>query len=456
MKIRVNGKEVSLAELEQEVLRVASEAGYASVEQELRSRLDGLWCEEHDSVAEVEIEPGASIADAGRLRFNTCCDRFRSVVDAALEGFVDSSAGPDGDETGLRAEASATESAAAIASDSEGLASEPVDDTPASHGTSVAVYLCYGTEDKVRIALPLGKALRESGVDVWVKDVELLPGDRQIEQRFGAIERASVFVPVISATSVGEAWVREELTAALISRIEGTMKIVPVLADASELPLALRDTVAVGIADDFGVVAAAAEIARKIFDRVERTPLGPPPSYATSIVYRIPNQTPVDSLVLRLLAELATKEGERRDLRVSDVLESAAEQGADDEAVYESVGILENAGYLTEEGSCCSAREHMRVKLSDRGLEEHFKATIADLPALVQRVAAEIVNEIGVGRSRKEGNTVNLAARVGYPVIVVDHIVRTFGRRGWLTKDYSMRGLDYMDASPALKRFASS
>ena len=51
---------------------------------------------------------------------------------------------------------------------------------------------------------------------------------------------ASVFLVLLSPDSVKSRWIREELDPALIRRLEGVLKVIPILLEPTSIPVPLR------------------------------------------------------------------------------------------------------------------------------------------------------------------------------------------------------------------------
>lgn len=91
------------------------------------------------------------------------------------------------------------------------------------------------------LAEQLARALRNEGVDAWFDSWEIQPGDSLIQKIFTeGLGKCSVFLVLLSPESVESKWVREELDVALIQRIEGTTRVVPVVVRPCVVPVALR------------------------------------------------------------------------------------------------------------------------------------------------------------------------------------------------------------------------
>ena len=112
------------------------------------------------------------------------------------------------------------------------------------------VFLSHSSQDKSRFVIRFAERLREAGVDVWLDDWELLPGDSLIDRIFAeGIAKSDVVIVVLSANTADSNWVKNELNTAAIQRIEGKCRLIPVILDDAEIPTVLRDTVYQSISD---------------------------------------------------------------------------------------------------------------------------------------------------------------------------------------------------------------
>jgi len=109
---------------------------------------------------------------------------------------------------------------------------------------SPKVFLCHAHEDK-EFVRKLGKKLREEGIDAWLDEWELQPGDslrRKIIDE-GGIAESDSFIIVVTPNSIESNWVKTELDAAFTKWIEGKgYKIIPVFwkIKIEKVPLTLQ------------------------------------------------------------------------------------------------------------------------------------------------------------------------------------------------------------------------
>jgi len=139
------------------------------------------------------------------------------------------------------------------------------------------VFLSYSHEDK-DTATKIATSLRAGGIDVWVDRWEIQPGDSLVQKIFEeGLSGADVFLVLISKNSINSKWVRQELDVALIKRIEGITRIIPLILDGVTPPEHLRPLRWVDMSSNFD--NALREIQMAIFKVYERPPLGQPPEF---------------------------------------------------------------------------------------------------------------------------------------------------------------------------------
>jgi hypothetical protein len=141
---------------------------------------------------------------------------------------------------------------------------------------SPSAFVSYSHHD-AESAKQFAERLRVGGVAVWLDEWEIQPGDSVVDQIFEkGLKSAKVFVILLSKASVQSRWVRHELDVAVVNRIEWTTRIVPVLIEECEIPVALRPLRHLRLGHGLD------EIARRIVDVAferfpERPSVGPRP-----------------------------------------------------------------------------------------------------------------------------------------------------------------------------------
>lgn len=252
------------------------------------------------------------------------------------------------------------------------------------------VFISHASEDKERFVLPFAERLRAVGVDAWLDRWEMLPGDSLVDKIFEeGLRNASAVVVVLSANSVNKPWVREELNAAFVKRVNSGSKLIPVVLDACKVPEALTSTVWESIADLAVYEESFHRIVATITGARDKPPLGALPAYVTSPIREIQGLSRIDNLVLRAASELAIKNGhdlvDGADLRAFDFLISVPEQ-----EIADSLEILEHAGIVTL--TPLIGMSLPPFSLSTYGFQQYANAYIEGYEGLVTQVALAIVN----------------------------------------------------------------
>ena len=81
-------------------------------------------------------------------------------------------------------------------------------------------FISHASEDKERFVIEFATRLRSAGVDAWVDEWEIRAGDSLVDKVFAhGIEKADIFIVVLSTTSIVKPWVREELDAGSTSAL---------------------------------------------------------------------------------------------------------------------------------------------------------------------------------------------------------------------------------------------
>jgi hypothetical protein len=123
----------------------------------------------------------------------------------------------------------------------------------------VHVFLSHNHRDK-DIATLLAAQLRLVGADVWLDDWEIKPGDSivgRVNEAFGLIDTVLL---LWSENAAGSRWVNSEMEAAVARRLsDGSMRIIPVRLDDTELPALLRSLK--WVRAEFGAIHVVREIA---------------------------------------------------------------------------------------------------------------------------------------------------------------------------------------------------
>jgi TIR domain len=145
------------------------------------------------------------------------------------------------------------------------------------------VFISHASEDRERFLRAFATKLRqEAGVDAWVDEWEIYPGDSLVRKIFeeGLMDAEAVII-VLSEHSVDKPWVREDLTT-----------LIPVVIDDCEVPESLRSTVWQKIENLEEYGTEFDRIVAAIYGyRGDKLELGRPREYSQTAVDTLPGLT---------------------------------------------------------------------------------------------------------------------------------------------------------------------
>ncbi len=263
------------------------------------------------------------------------------------------------------------------------------------------VFLSHASEDKERFVLAFAKKLRANGIDVWLDKWEMLPGDSLVDKIFEeGLREASAVIVVLSKASVDKPWVKEELNAGLIKRIEKGCKLIPVVIDECIIPECVRSTVWEPIRNLDDYDASFNRIIGAIFGHREKPAIGDQPSYTKESVINIPDLTKADNLVLKLSCEDAISHG---DLLIEPEKVFAGE--GEEEFVFpeselsDSMEVLDRRGFITLHRTTGVRLYSYLITLF--GFDQYVQTYIPEYSEIQQKVMQLIVlNEETCSRQR--------------------------------------------------------
>lgn len=309
------------------------------------------------------------------------------------------------------------------------------------------VFISYASEDLL-FAKDLATKLLAKGLEVWLAEWELLPGDSLIDKVFEeGLKNADFVIVILSAASVDKPWVRAELNVATVKRINGMTKLIPVVLDDCTIPESLSATVWKRIKDKHSYDIELETIVRAIFNFRDKPALGKAPAYTTTIAKSIPGLTKTDSLVLKLVGGVALKKGTGI-VHSETMLEKTRAQDISDEATVESLTALERDGYLNIKHVHNTSKLFHSVTMTGFGIEEYASNYLDGYSSLPKDVVHKIVN-LG------QVDSTEISTALNEPILLINHIVESLENRRLFKLIKSHTG-DYnrhiYQISPLLKR----
>lgn len=269
-------------------------------------------------------------------------------------------------------------------------------DSSPEHEPHPRAFVSHSSADKDQFVLPFARKLRaEFGVDAWVDRWEIQPGDSFVDRIYNeGIGQADAFLVVVSRNSIESSWVKDELDAGTVGRIERGTRLIPIILDGiqkEQIPRQLHHLHWVRVDDTEGIEAAAEQVARTIFGHdLAKPPLGPPPDYTAANI-RVPGLSPEDTAVLLAIGDQTLDDytGFVSDPNV--VRQVALDQGIESEAFLSSVRFLHEKGLLKDDPIGMSGTLHV-LWLSRPGIRTYLKARQVNLSLLQRNLAAHVVN----------------------------------------------------------------
>ena len=253
------------------------------------------------------------------------------------------------------------------------------------------VFVSYASEDKDHFVIPFATYLRNQGIKAWVAEWEVKPGDSLVDRIFeDGLKGADAMIVVLSTHSVDKPWVREELNAGMVNRIEKAMKLIPVLLDDSEIPPCLQQIVRVDIPNSASPDDALKSIVDSIFGLYDRPQLGAVPERASSKALAIQGLDRIDSLFLGEACSLAI---ETKDSLIDGEGEFADRLIAKDlskQQIMDSQEILANKGYVRMDRLIGPPQVYPFI-ITTGGFEEFFLAKVKGYARIQDVVARSVV-----------------------------------------------------------------
>ena len=298
------------------------------------------------------------------------------------------------------------------------------------------VFVSHASEDKARFVARFAARLRENGVDAWLDQWEMKPGDSLVDRIFEqGLKSAQAVIIVLSAVSVTKPWVREELNNSVVSRINRGLRIIPVVIDQCEIPEALAATLWQRVDDLEHYDDAFQRILDAIFDRSTKPPVGRAPERLTDVEAKLPSLRGTDQRVLR---EIYAQQIAGEPAWLSDLV-----VGLSRDDVADSVEVLDEQGYLLVDAP---GDGNLMIQLSTDGFSRCADVFESDYKARLRALSALLVNE-GI-----EDNTV-LAQRLGEGQPFVNFMLDVLEKVGHVaTMKFAMGRWEVRVVSPQLKR----
>lgn len=308
--------------------------------------------------------------------------------------------------------------------------------------TQPKVFVSHASEDRQRFVMAFARRLRENGVDAWLDQWEMKPGDSLVDRIFEqGLGQAQAVVIVLSQASVDKPWVREELNISVVKRLQKGLKIIPVVIDACEIPQCLLSTLWQRIDDLQSYDEAFQRILAAIFDTSVKPPLGEAPERFSSAP-KLPGNTGTDDRVLGAIYR-SEVEGQRSYLDFEELRAVPELADAPQDELLASLEILQAKGLIHLEHTGAPLP---LARLTTAGFRHFAEAYVEAYPQLLAQVGALLVNEEQFENHR-------IAERIGQPVSFVNLLLDVLQAAGHVKLAKFGSGVwEVAYVSPTLKR----
>jgi len=289
------------------------------------------------------------------------------------------------------------------------------------------VFISHASEDEERFVIEFAEKLREHGVDAWVDEWEILPGDSLVDKIFEeGIGEAEAIIVVLSENSVDKKWVREELNASIVKRINQGSRLIPVVIDECDVPEVLRATAWERVDDlnDYG--DSLQRTLRAIYEERDKPPLGEPPRYAVSEAsLNISGLTDLENSALEALVETAV-ETFPHVLQRDQVRNTLNELGLEGQLVDDTLAHLRDRGFIDAVDTVSKDGSGVAFQgLAHPAWKRHAERAVSNYRSGLGRVAVEIANS-------ETRDSEKLSKAVNIPHWLTAHYTRELGHQNFI------------------------
>ncbi len=314
-------------------------------------------------------------------------------------------------------------------------------------GRPPTAFISHASEDKERFVLEFASQLLTNGVQVWLDKWELGGGDSLTQRIFDqGIRQSDAMLCVLSNVALAKPWVREEFDLAVVRRISGKTRLIPILLDDDvEVPVAIEHLFHYNVPKQ-GFEYVVTEVVRDMFNVSRRPPLGSPPPFVGSLPDVRQLDDPIDTAVFAALIEHFRRLDSPNWITFSNSIGEAVEPlGISYEQVLDSIEILESQ-HLINAQKMLGPRWQLKGIPDYVWLEEDARRGL-DVDDLRRKMLSDIVNK---------PNAFKVIDWYDYHRIhwrTVTAILNDFSRAGYIAVQYTQRG-PYIQNVTALARRA--
>jgi TIR domain-containing protein len=312
--------------------------------------------------------------------------------------------------------------------------------------TPPKAFISHSSEDKERFVNEFALRLRSRGIDAWLDVWEIKAGDSLVGKIFEeGIKNADAFIIVISTTSSAKRWVREELDAGMVRRIEDSCRLIPVIIDDCEIPQSVKHIKWIRIKDTQKYDDELAEISNSILGANDKPSIGKAPAhFSAALVRYLPNITKADNLVFGVLCRHFLKKGNAF-FQTAEVCDQLDALELSESEIDESLRILAGRGFISI--STIQRETIWGIDLKSHSLDAFMRLDLPDYDRKVLDIISAIVNE---GLNANE--PLHKRTAIAMPIIL--HVLTLLNDKGLIdvTGPAGFPILHITRVSPELKR----
>lgn len=306
----------------------------------------------------------------------------------------------------------------------------------------IRVFVSYSGDDWDNFVEPMATSLRASGIDAITANWDLHPGESLVEWILEKeLPAAEVVVIVLSQSSVGKPWVREELDHATVRRIEERIRLIPFRIDDCEVPNSLRTIKRISVHSKGEWDAKVQELIDAIYRTSRKPPLGDLPTYMVRRTGAFPGESYIEGLVLNAVCEAALQQGHysAQVQKAATIIGESLSESQIEWAIrrLEARGVLK--GHRVAEGG------YIRVEIGLGAAAEYCSVAFPEFVTLQRRIGADIA-EI------PQNASLRYDCPDGIPAFIFRVAIDTLKSRGWFeAKEFLGGGWMIYDASPFIE-----
>lgn len=309
-------------------------------------------------------------------------------------------------------------------------------------------FISHASEDKERFVTPFYEKLRANGVDAWIDNWEIKIGDSLIQKIFNdGIGKAESVIIILSSNSVEKPWVKEEIDASFVRKVEDQIRLIPIILDNCAVPDCLRHLKYVRIKNLIDYEGEFSEILSTLYNMEMKPSLGPLPSYVTNPIQQIPGLTKQDTIILKVIYDFSINNGEYN-INLSKIQSEIEKYGISEREIDDSLTLFNEDGYI--QGHLMMGMPIQFFSTTVKGFMLYAKKYIPNLEKIINEIIIYIVNH-------NPNSNHEISKEINQPRAIIDYILQYFSYNNLVKISEEMSGnIVLISVSPKLKRMVTN